>query len=117
LLEAYELLEDSSWDYVFPACEYTTPVERAFRKDKSGQIHSLTPKFINTRTQDLEKSFFDAGQFYFGKILSWERKLPILDGNSTFIELSRHEVFDVDEQADLDFIKKIVEHKLGERSG
>jgi pseudaminic acid cytidylyltransferase len=113
LLEAYELLKDSSWDYVFPACEYTTPIERAFRKDNVGQVHSLTPKFINTRTQDLEKSFFDAGQFYFGKAKSWEKKLSILDGNSTFIQLARHEVFDVDELADWDYLKKIVELELG----
>ena len=117
LLEAHELIQDSSWDYVFPACEYTTPIDKAFRKDIFGKVQSLSPNYMNLRTQDLEKSYFDAGQFYFGKASSWEKKLPILDGNSTFIELARHEVFDVDEQADWDYIKKIVEFELGGRSG
>ena len=109
LLQAYELLQKGAWDYVFPACEFTTPIERAFRKDSTGKVNFLLPEYLNTRTQDITRSFYDSGQFYFGKAHAWKNKLPILSGNSTFIELLRHEVIDIDEERDWEFVAQIME--------
>lgn len=107
LIQAQKILESGTWDYVFPACEYTTPIERAFRKDSSGKINFLSPRFVFTRTQDIEKSFYDAGQFYFGNASSWLRKIPILSGNSTFIELEKNETLDIDEFEDWELLENI----------
>jgi pseudaminic acid cytidylyltransferase len=109
LLQAFELLKKGDWDYVFPACEYTTPIERALRKDYSGKVNFLLPEYLSIRTQDITKSFYDSGQFYFGKANAWKSKLPILSGNSTFIELLRHEVIDIDEEEDWEFVSQILE--------
>jgi pseudaminic acid cytidylyltransferase len=111
LLEANTLLMSGNWDYVFPATEYTMPIERAFRKDPSGKPKFLAPEYVSIRTQDIQKSFYDSGQFYFGRAEAWKRKLPILSGNSTFIELLRHEVIDIDEEADWEFAVQIMELK------
>ena len=108
LIQAQKILESGTWDYVFPACEYTTPIERAFRKDSSGKINFLSPRFVLTRTQDIEKSFYDAGQFYFGNASSWRRKIPILSGNSTFIELEKNETLDIDELEDWELLENIL---------
>jgi len=114
LVQAFELIRNNSWNYVFPACEYTTPIEKAFRKDKIERLYPLTPEFMNFRTQDITKSYFDAGQFYFGKTFAWQARLPIMAGNSTFIELRRHEVFDIDEEGDWEYLSKIMELAKGQ---
>lgn len=109
VMQAYETLINGKWDYVFPACEYTTPIERGFKKNSSGAVNFLTPEFLSSKTQSFEKTFYDAGQFYFGKSLAWKQQLPLLDGNSTFIELGRHEVIDVDHEEDWEIIEQLTE--------
>jgi N-acylneuraminate cytidylyltransferase len=112
LNQAYEILKTNLWDYVFPACEYTTPIERAFRKNYSGQVNFLDPNFVSTRTQDIEKSYYDAGQFYFGKIAAWKHMRPILSGKSTFIELTKNETLDIDDIEDWKLVESFVQFRL-----
>ena len=109
LQEALKLLKSNSWDYVFSASEYTTPIERSFRKENSGLINFNFPSFVSTRTQDIEKSFYDSGQFYFGKVEAWRMKRQVLSGNSTFLELDKNEVFDIDEISDWELISALIE--------
>lgn len=108
LEEASEIIRLGGWNYVFPAIEFESPIERGFIKDTSGIIKLKFPEFINTRTQDLVKSFHDAGQFYFGKVEAWLRKEPILSSQSTFIELDKYETFDVDDLNDWTFVENIL---------
>jgi pseudaminic acid cytidylyltransferase len=108
LKEAYKIIELGDWDYVFPAIEFSSPIERGFTKRETGVIDFRFPEFAKTRTQDLSKTFHDAGQFYFGKFEAWLTKQPILTGNSTFIELDKYETFDVDNLSDWKLVEKIV---------
>jgi pseudaminic acid cytidylyltransferase len=107
LKEAYEIIRTNSWDYVFPAIEFSTPVERGFKKDNFGVIDFKYPEFASTRTQDIEKTFHDSGQFYFGKFEAWSLKKPILTGKSTFIEMLKHESLDIDDIHDWEFADKL----------
>jgi pseudaminic acid cytidylyltransferase len=109
LTEALEVLKAGDWDYVFPAIEFPSPIERGFKKSISGGTDLCYPEFANTRTQDLKKTFHDAGQFYFGKASAWLEKKPILNGNSTFIELEKNETLDVDDLEDWMLVEKLVE--------
>jgi pseudaminic acid cytidylyltransferase len=106
--QALNLLESSRLDYVFPAIEFPSPIERAFKKGESGLIEFTYPEFAKTRTQDIEKSFHDAGQFYFGRHEAWIEKRPILNGNSTFIELSKNETLDIDDLEDWKLVEKLL---------
>ena len=108
LSEAFRIIQTGSWDYVFPAIEFNSPIERGFKKNKSGTIDFNRIEFINTRTQDINRNFHDAGQFYFGKTEAWVNKHPILSGNSTFIELDKYEVLDIDTIQDRDFMERII---------
>jgi CMP-N-acetylneuraminic acid synthetase len=64
-----------------------------------------SPQFFNSRSQDLEPIYHDAGQFSFGRRAAW------LSGGASFamrtkgIVLPRDEAIDIDEPEDLDFAR------------
>lgn len=68
---AFELLRTLDVEYVYPVTEYPHPVQRAMRRMPDGAMRFVSPEYELTRTQDLEKLFHDAGQFYFGKASAW----------------------------------------------
>lgn len=63
------LLKDA--DFVYPVTEYAHPIQRAMRRLPSRRMQFLQPEHELTRTQDLERTFHDAGQFYWGKAEAW----------------------------------------------
>ena len=63
LLDSYNLFIENKFNTVFPVVQYSSPIQRALNLDNN--IISMSyPEFKNTRSQDLEKKYFDAGQFY-----------------------------------------------------
>lgn len=68
---ALDLLLSRNADFVYPVSEYAHPIQRAMRMRQSGQMEFLEPKHELTRTQDLETTFHDAGQFYWGTSTAW----------------------------------------------
>ena len=71
LVNAYNLMQKSNSDFVYPVAEYVHPTQRAMRQLKSGQMEFIDSKNELSRTQDLEVTFHDAGQFYWGKASAW----------------------------------------------
>ncbi len=57
--------------FVFPVSEYSHPIQRAMHKSKNKDLHFINKKNVQMRTQDLKKTFHDAGQFYFAKKKTW----------------------------------------------
>jgi len=68
---ALDRLIRSGDDYCFPVAEYSSPIQRALRIMEGGKVQPFYPEHEDSRTQDLEKSYFDAGQFYWGLLNSW----------------------------------------------
>lgn len=100
LRAAVELLEDSDHrGYVFPVAEYPSPIQRALRRQGSGAVAPFNPEYVNTRTQDLEPAYFDAGQFYWAAAETWLRRLPI-HANGRAIVLPGWRVVDIDHPVD-----------------
>lgn len=71
LVAAFKLADDRKTDFVYPVTEYAHPIQRAMRQLPGGGMQFFYPQFELTRTQNLEKSFHDAGQFYWGKASAW----------------------------------------------
>ena len=67
----------------------------------------LFPKNYNKRTQDLQQCFYDVGQFYWGRISSWLKRIPIFGKNSTVILLSNEKALDIDTKKDWLKAKKL----------
>ena len=61
-------------------------------------------KFINTRTQDLEPFYHDAGQFYWIKSSALLEFKKIFTSNTGFIELNEFEAQDVDNIEDWEML-------------
>jgi len=68
---ALELAISRQADFVYPVTEYSHPIQRAMRQLPSGRMQFYAPQFELTRTQDLEKSYHDVGQFYWGSSSAW----------------------------------------------
>ncbi len=100
LLQAHELLIDGAFDQIFPVVAFPCPIERAFRLDESDRIHPALPEHIKTRTQDLEKAFYDAGQFYWFKTNGFCQRDSIITDNAGAIICSEMSVHDIDTESD-----------------
>lgn len=71
MARALELILSKDADFVYPVTEYAHPIQRAMRRLDSGQMVFFSSEHEMTRTQDLEKCFHDAGQFYWGRASAW----------------------------------------------
>jgi CMP-N-acetylneuraminic acid synthetase len=54
------------------------------------------PQHFNTRSQDLEEAYHDAGQFYFGLPSAWLEGKMLFSKDSTIVKLPRYLVQDID---------------------
>ena len=99
LIDSFNILKEKNFDTVFPIIPYSFPVQRAL-KMKEDKLDFLYPEFSLDRSQDLELSYHDAGQFYWlnGEKLMTEKK--ILTSNSGGILISEMEGQDIDNETD-----------------
>ena len=94
LTKAYNLLVNNDYNSVFPVVEYQTPIQRALKLEKD-KIIPRQPEFKNSRSQDLEKFYHDAGQFYWvecTKILIDENIFTNNSGCLIVDELHAHDI-------------------------
>ena len=101
LLRAYNQLTKKIFDTVFPIIPFSFPIQRALRVNQ-GKVSMILEDNLNIRSQDLEKSFHDAGQFYWcntKQLLSSEK---LITSNSGGIEISELDAQDIDTDMDWD---------------
>ena len=97
---AYKIITSEDWQYVFSAGEYSSSIFRAFEQTESGGAKMFFPKHFETRSQDLQKTFFDAGMFYMGTFNAWSNKLRIFDEHSFPLKLPSWRIQDIDTEED-----------------
>lgn len=100
LKEAYKLLQQSSFDCVFPVLRFSFPIQRALHLDQEQRIRLVQPEHLNTRSQDLEPAYHDSGQFYFFKIDSLRQKKQLWTDQTGAIPVSEMEAHDIDNEED-----------------
>ena len=67
---------------------------------KQKKLNFIQSSYINTRTQDLPKTYIDAGQFYWGTKKIWKKEKNIFIKNSNIILLPRAKSVDIDDLKD-----------------
>lgn len=100
LKEGLRLLTRFDCDYAFTVTSYAFPIQRAIRIIDGSSIQMFHPEHFDTRSQDLEETFHDAGQFYWGHASAWIACKPLFCKRSLPIILPRYRVQDIDTQED-----------------
>ena len=97
---ALDLLQNhASAAYSFPITEFPSMIQRALRLNSLGHTLPFYTDFELTRTQDLEKAFYDAGLFYWGKPEAWLNNDKIHSCGAG-LEIPNWRVVDVDTLGD-----------------
>lgn len=95
------LLEsDDSSDYSFSATSFAFPIQRAIKRNEQGFIEMFTPEYFNSRSQDLEEAYHDAGQFYWGTSDAFKQAKAFFTSNSKVVLLPRIRAVDIDTRED-----------------
>jgi N-acylneuraminate cytidylyltransferase len=99
LSKAYDQLIQKKFDTVFPIIAYSFPIQRALRVNQ-GKVSMILKDNLNIRSQDLEKSFHDAGQFYWVNTNKLLISKKLITSNSGGIEISELNAQDIDTNMD-----------------
>lgn len=104
-----EKLKQEQRDTVFPVVRYGHPIQRALQFSEEGSLRMIDDSNIFIRSQDLEPSFHDAGQFYTFNVKRLITQKNLMTNNTGAIEVSELKVQDIDNEVDW----KLAELKYG----
>jgi N-acylneuraminate cytidylyltransferase len=100
LQRGWKLIQQEAASYAFSVTSYAFPIQRAIRITANGRVVMFSPEYFNTRSQDLEEAWHDAGQFYWGAADAWLEERAIFSEGAVPVKLPRHRVQDVDTAED-----------------
>ena len=114
LIDAFDFLQKEKFDSDLPIKPFGFPIQRALKKEANNKTSFFYPEFCLTRSQDLDQSFHDAGQFYWMNTDLCLQKEAVLTDNTGSIVISELEAQDID--TELDWKLAELKHKLLQRS-
>jgi pseudaminic acid cytidylyltransferase len=100
LRRGLDVLRQSDAAFAFSVTSYAFPIQRAIKIISNERVEMFAPEYFNTRSQDLEEAYHDAGQFYWGRAQAWSDDIPIFSAEATPVILPRHRVQDIDTPED-----------------
>lgn len=101
IIKSMNLLIEHKYTTVFPVIKYSHPIQRCISIKNDIPIR-LYKEYENTRTQDLEPMFYDAGQYYCGNVdlfVSDENK-SLLTNNTGCVIVDQNKYQDIDNLED-----------------
>lgn len=98
--ESFNKIFKSKFEFIFAVTNYPAPIKRAIKINNQDRVEMINPDHYNTRTQDFEEFYFDAGQLCWGKSYSWEREESVIGPNTSTIILPSYLVNDIDTEED-----------------
>jgi pseudaminic acid cytidylyltransferase len=106
IIKSYNLLKTNDFNAILPVIRYSYPIQRALTLNNSF-LKMIDEQYINTRSQDLNPTYHDAGQFF------WIRTESILKGEKIFTDKLGAIIVKEEEAQDIDTIEdwKIAEYK------
>ena len=99
LKKSFKILKKNKKNFVFPIIEYAHPIQRALKLDKKNKLIFFKKKYELTRTQDMVKSYHDAGQFYWGSVSNWLSKKK-MHSNALGLRIPKWRSVDIDNLED-----------------
>jgi N-acylneuraminate cytidylyltransferase len=95
-----QLLQQPDRSFALGVTSFPFPIQRAVRVTADGGLDAFYPEFRNTRSQDLEPAFHDAGQFCWGRAKAWLDGTPVFSPATLPVVLPRYLVQDIDTPED-----------------
>jgi len=109
IITGRKIISDKNLDYAFSVSAYPYPIQRALRIKADGNVEMFQTEMFDIRSQDLEETWHDAGQFYWGTLDAWINKKPVFSSNSAPIKIPRERAQDIDTPDDWDFAEILFE--------
>jgi pseudaminic acid cytidylyltransferase len=97
---SFEQFIATNADYCFGVTSFPYPIQRAIKVTKENRVDMFYKEYFNVRSQDLEDSYHDAGQFYWGKPQAFREERMLFSQDSSPYFLPRYLVQDIDTQED-----------------
>lgn len=94
------ILMEKGCNYAFAVTRYSFPIQRAIRITADGRVEMFHPEHFNTRSQDLEEAYHDAGQFYWGRAAAWQTGKAVFSPDASPVILPNERVQDIDTPED-----------------
>ncbi|MCM1063275.1 MAG: pseudaminic acid cytidylyltransferase [Eubacterium sp.] len=99
LKRGMDALLASDADTLIPVTAFSYPPQRAMIV-KDGKLVFEYPQYLDSRSQDLEPHYHDAGQFYLFRTAAFQVNRRLMVGNILPMVISEMEVQDIDNQTD-----------------
>ena len=96
---AVESLEKSDADTLIPVTAFSYPPQRAMLI-REGRLVFEHPQYLDSRSQDLEPHYHDAGQFYVFRTKAFRENKRLMVGNILPMVIPETEVQDIDDWTD-----------------
>ncbi len=95
----FDILIENNFDSVIPVVAFSFPIQRSLKLFNS-KLNFVYSEHEKTRSQDLEKTYHDAGQFYWCDLNQLLETKRILNSNTGMMELTELDVQDIDNETD-----------------
>ena len=100
IASAFEQLQVLKAEYCLAVTSFAFPIQRAVKLTSQNKLEMFYPDYVNTRSQDLEEGYHDAGQFCWGKVDAFRAMRPIFSELTCPFVLPKHLVQDIDTPED-----------------
>lgn len=107
-----DVLRNEGAMYVMAVTTFPFPIQRALRRSDAGAVEMFDPSTMQTRSQDLEEGWHDAGQFYWAKAGTWRSGRGVFEVGAYGVSLPRHRVQDIDTPEDwvrAEYLKRAID--------
>lgn len=112
LKQGFDKLNQNNLDVVFPAVKFSYPIWRSLKKEKN-KFKMLWPVYQQSRSQDLEDAYHDAGQWYWFKPDQLIKTKSLFNENTSCLTLDETQVQDIDNETDWKLAELKYEHLQG----
>jgi pseudaminic acid cytidylyltransferase len=103
ITEGYKAITEKGYQFSFVATEFPFPIQRAIKVTEQGAVSMFCPETMNTRSQDLEKSYHDVGQLYWGHAQAFLDNRPLYSPDACAVIIPASDARDIDTPEDWQF--------------
>jgi N-acylneuraminate cytidylyltransferase len=98
--EGHRMLTEQNCQVVLPVVPFSYPIWRGLTITSSNSIRMVYPEYLNSRSQDLDKVYHDAGQWYWMLSHVIKNRISLFGEGTKVIVLDDLKVQDIDNEYD-----------------